>query len=508
MGDKLDKFKDKFGTKSLTSLDTKTVGVLDKALEHIDKRLNEKNKSLMPGKTAYKKLQQLKEKYMLQKGKTLKIYNKYKKKNPILRSLSVSSLSVAKIYEVIGKQTKQAGKFKEAWLNDPGKVLQIAGAGLATAGALSALAGAGVPQAMWQVIAGFFANSEISIFLKLGVSAIGVGALAFAGGKLLKKHQKNKAIYHAEQYKAETEANKGTVADKDTMSAKSMDADTIKNLAAQASVDSDLMAELHAMIANPLTNPTAAENAVAILKQANTFQAKNLERSNGMLLQNKIESAANESDKIKNFSIAIYAKELAEQTKNPEQLKEEDHILLQIKEEDVKDINSFIEELNKLNDEALKSFEDFKAFKKYVTETKAADMKYDKLPKTENRNLETRINSIIQQKYNTAQARETLKNLKGRGLIDASTEINPDEEVKENEIKINGNEIGVVESEGKTAIVGLAEELDLELTGADDKAKYENLMRKYGDETGVKQALETIRKDQLKLEGTRELESE
>ena len=518
MGEKWDKFKDKLETKSLTSLDTKTVLVLDNAIRHLKTRANDKNKDTKPSEAAIKKLNVLAEKYTLQKGKTIALYNKHKKKNPILRGLSVSSLSVQKIYDVLGKNTKQAGPLKEAWLNDPGKVLQIAGAGLATAGAVSALAGTGIPKTLFEIIKGFFANSEIALALRIGVGALGAGALIFAGGMAIKKHQKSRAIYLSEQQKAEEAMNKGSVKDEEHMSSK-LDADAITKLASEASIDSDLMVELQSIISDPLSNPIAANNAITILNQAKSMQEENFERSNGMLLQNKIESAANESDEIKNYAIALRAKELCEKTKAPKTIDTSNKPLMDLLGiEDAEDANKFITDFinnpmltDDFINENFKTVADFETYIKNDPKYESAIGGYTgsgETKKPNHPNLKNHIITLARQKFEATQARTKLLKMRSAGNINYTDIPNAEIDYKTVDITINGKSKAQVETDGISKIVKLAEDMGITLVGSDDSSKFESLKKKYGDKTGVMQALESIQKDQLKLEGTRELGSE
>ena len=288
---------EKISTVSVNQYDKYTVAMLNRALKHIDNKLSDKTVTL--DNATIKKLEGMKDKYAMQVGKTQNLYNKYMKNDKTkacLKGLSVNTLSVQRIYQLLGKETKDNAV--GAWLREsPGRAVALAGGGAILAGmlvdALPAI-GQGIGN-LWKTLTaegGGLGAMLQQMFSFSGVAStlIGAGVLAIGVGLVMNKIQKEKFKNAHLQAEAEEAMNKGTVKDNDTL--KKATPDLIKELAAEASADPNLMEHLMEVVGNPFTPPDVAKNAQAILDQAKIYEQQNQDRAYGATFQNILEIEA------------------------------------------------------------------------------------------------------------------------------------------------------------------------------------------------------------------------
>ena len=221
---------------------------------------------------------------------------------------------VERIYQLIGKETKSGtlGNDIGAWIREsPGRAVALAGGGAILAGmlvdAMPAI-GQGISN-LWQTLTAEGGGlwpmlQEMFSFSGVASTLIGAGVLAIGVGLVMNKIQKNKFKNAHLQQEAEEAMNKGTVKDNDTL--KAATPDQIKDLAAQASADPNLMEHLMEVVGNPFTPPDVAKNAQAVLDQAKIYEQQNFDRAYGATFQTILEENAKKPEGASIANLAIY----------------------------------------------------------------------------------------------------------------------------------------------------------------------------------------------------------
>ena len=254
-------------TERITEYDKYTVSQIDRGLKVLDKKLKDPKLS----KATKDKVQKLHDKYTAQKAKTIRLYEKKKKKSPILKSMSVSTLSVKKIWDVLGKNTKEVGAVKTFFLDHCAEnTFAIVGAALALAGALTMNDGflaRGIVDVVKDLATQYFATTGIpGLFL--------AGGVALLAGVAIKKAVRNSIHESAvHRHEAEEAMNKDTVRDADYILSKPKD--LIDEAAFGDAGDNVAYQHLLAVANNPHNDPKLITAALKILSEADTTRKSN-----------------------------------------------------------------------------------------------------------------------------------------------------------------------------------------------------------------------------------------
>ncbi len=267
--------------KTLTSMDRLTISDLKLAIGALQKRVDNPKLSQKTRNKAEKMLNQ----YRTQQAKTLRLYEKNKKKEQI-KGVTKSTLSVKKIYDLIGRKAVDRSAAGEFLLKNMSENLAtIIGGGLATFGLLTVGEGAGMR------LIGTAVKEMCKLMFTNGAwNAVG-SSLLLAGGATLAVVLAKKAIRKAqyanaiEKSVAEDEINKGTV--------KGLTGDespeNIESLAAQAAsgneVDNETFSHLMSVAGNPYNDPKVIKVANKILAEARKMRAQNYARVEANLLE-------------------------------------------------------------------------------------------------------------------------------------------------------------------------------------------------------------------------------
>ena len=519
---------------SVNDLDKKTVSMLDKGIAHLAAKLDPKYKT-SDGKPLSEKTKRkvlaLKNKYVMQKGKTVNLFNKHKKK-PGLKGLSVNTMSVEKIYQAIGKETKD-NAFAAWFRESPGRVFNIAGGGLALGGAITAMAsseGAGVFGAIAEWFGGLTAGQQWA------VSLLGAGAVLLIAGHTMNAIQKNKFKNAAIKNDAENAMNSGSVHDNEAV--RTADAAKISSLAQEAAVDPNIMQHLQDVIKNPRTPDDVAKKATTILAEAEKLQQANRDRVQGAKLKEAIESSAKGAEhattghlwwkegvsyakELKNFAIHQEVTELLEQ-QNAAIVALDDPSLSAIgidptggagSDKDKYDqFIAFVQGIKKDDFDKVPAEADFTAMiKNHAT--------FTALP-TGNAKLTAHIESIIKTRFNNFASMQKISALNDKGVIAAALSGG---KYVSTAINIDGKIMTEIEQEGMEAILDLAEKIgikgfeapppvDVDKTHASYPTKkaardagviaaYNKLCAKFGGPKGVKEAIKSVQQGELNLEG-------
>lgn len=521
---------------SVSELDKKTVSMLDKGIAHLAAKLDPKYKTSegkpLSDKTK-KKVQALKNKYVMQKGKTVNLFNKHKKK-PGLKGLSVNTMSVEKIYQALGKETKD-NAFKAWFRESPGRIVNVAGGGLALGGAILSLHGTGAKTAILDALKTLFGT--LTGPQKIGITMLGVGALALIVGHTMNHMQKNKFKNAAIKNDAENAMNEGSVHDNEAVK----DAANTARLAQEASVDPNLMQHLQEVIANPNTPDDVAKNATKILAEAQKLQTANQERAQGAQLKEAIELSAkgavhgasgilwwkkegvSYADELKDFAVQQEVKTLIDQQNR----KISDMVLNNPSLNAIgltdstarKNYGGFISIIDSMDEDKVKKCTTMADF---VTACKGLP-NYDSIVKnggtTVVAKIEEHLKEVIEAKWNKVAAKDKIAALNSKGVasiaLDASTG-----KYTFTGSTINGKDIFEVAATGMETILELAQNIgikgfDLPAKPTDyatnpaskaayDKAitsTYNKLCAKFDGPTGVQEAVKSVQQGELNLEG-------
>lgn len=475
---------------SVNQHDKYTITMLKKAITHVDNKLNDKTANL--DEATKKKLKGMKEKYQYQIGKTQNLYNKYLKKPETshrLKGLSVNTLSVERIYQLIGKNTMSGSWTNDvgAWIREsPGRAVAVAGGGLAAIGAVLNLGGTGAKTALLNGLTNMF--GQLSGWQAVGIPMLSVGALALGIGLLMNKLQKEKFKNAHLQAEAEEAMNKGTVRDNDTL--RKATPEQIKELAAEAAADENLMQHLVDVIGNPFTPTDVAKNAQKILDQAKLMEQENLDRAVGIRVQSLIEAGTKEDSKkeaLINFAVVEEVRRQVEAYKAGYAIKDTDVDTAKNAMDDAKkEVDKYKAEVDADPDKKIKVGTIEKTAKEWYEEAldkyKTAKEKYQDLSS----------------KFNAAQtAKDKITEIKGEypGIEIDLTKIDPSSRTgfkAGHEPKIDGKTFSEVELSGMEAVLEIAKESgvpgfsEIPADEADKKAKYDLLCRKYNAGNAIK----------------------
>lgn len=527
---------------SVSELDKKTVSMLDKGIAHLAAKLDPKYKTSegkpLSDKTK-KKVQALKNKYVMQKGKTVNLFNKHKKK-PGLKGLSVNAMSVEKIYQALGKETKD-NAFKAWFRESPGRIVNVAGGGLALGGAILSLHGTGAKTAILDALKTLFGT--LTGPQKLGITMLGVGALALIVGHTMNHMQKNKFKNAAIKNDAENAMNENSARDNEYLSGTKKDAAgnvmavDINALAQEASVDPNLMQHLQEVIANPNTPADVAKNATKILTEAQKLQVANKERSQGAQLKEAIELSAkgavhgasghlfwkkegvSYADELKDFAVQQEVEALLEQQNkkveaHPDPADASIGITNGAARAAYKNIVDFLNDTSKLSVDAIRACGSADALVTAVIAANTAD--YQKCVKnggsTDVSSIKNHLKSLITARFNNIAAKDKIAALNAKGIT--SIALDGAGNYTTSGSTINGKSLVDIKREGMETILKLAEMVGIEgfdapakpspVTAAYDNAlmgKYSALCAKFDGLNGVQEAVKSVQKGELNLEG-------
>ncbi len=522
---------------SVSELDKKTVSMLDKGIAHLAAKLDPKYKTSegkpLSDKTK-KKVQALKNKYVMQKGKTVNLFNKHKKK-PGLKGLSVNAMSVEKIYQALGKETKD-NAFNAWFRESPGRIVNVAGGGLALGGAILSLHGTGAKTAILDALKTLFGT--LTGPQKLGITMLGIGALALIVGHTMNHMQKNKFKNAAIKNDAENAMNENSARDNEYLSGTKKDADgnvmavDINALAQEASVDPNLMQHLQEVIANPNTPADVAKNATKILAEAQKLQVANKERAQGAHLKEMIEkgakgvkfgddekTAVSYADELKDFAVQQEVEALLEQQNkkveaHPDPADASIGITNGAAKTAYTNIVKFLNDTTKLSVDAIRACGSADALEAAVIAANSAD--YQKCVKnggsTDVSSIKNHLKSLITARFNNIAAKDKIAALNAKGIT--SIALDGSGNYTASGSKINGKSLVDIKRDGMETILKLAEMAGIEgfdapakpspVTSAYDNAlmgKYSALCAKFDGLTGVQEAVKSVQKGELNLEG-------
>ncbi|MBQ4542458.1 MAG: hypothetical protein IJA23_06430, partial [Clostridia bacterium] len=252
---------------TVTQLDTLTLRDLDNAIDVLADKIKTTDGSV--SEATKKKAQKLQAKYIAQKGKTIRMYEKNKKKGKLV-GVNKSTLSVKKMLEMEGKTVNVATSAAAEFFNGE-NIAAIIASGVALGGLMSVGDGFGMKLAWKGITAACKAMFTTGAWNAVGSSLLlaGGGALAvIMAKKAIKKNMNKNAILRDE---AESGVDKKTYRDHSYISNTAAQS----KLAAEAAVNEEAFNHLLQIAANPNNDPKVISQANKILAEARVLQAKN-----------------------------------------------------------------------------------------------------------------------------------------------------------------------------------------------------------------------------------------
>jgi len=259
----------------ITEQDKYTVEELDRGLRVCKSKLGREDLS----DSIKRKVKRLNDKYTTQKAKTLRLYERKKKKSPSLKSLDVTSLSVKRILEIAAKDKGKTANLKEIGpvanfflANGAENSIAIAAAGMALTGFLGSPNG----QAMLKEAGTAIKDWAAKTFLDangLNFSAIAFtgGVAIFAGVMIKKAIRKSMQATAIERHEVESAMNKGTAHDLNNLA--SNKAALIDQASAGKEMDNETFKYLVQVATNPENKPSVIAAANDILNEARKRRA-------------------------------------------------------------------------------------------------------------------------------------------------------------------------------------------------------------------------------------------
>lgn len=257
----------KFQGTTVTQLDTLTLRDLDNAIDVLSDKIKTTDGSV--SEATKKKAQKLQAKYIAQKGKTIRMYEKNKKKGKLV-GVNKATLSVKKMLEMEGKTVNVATSATAEFFNLENTAAIIA-SGVALGGLMSVGDGFGMKLAWKGITSACKAMFTTGAWNAVGSSLLlaGGGTLAFIlAKKAIKKNMDKNAILRDE---AESGVEKKTYRDHSYISNTAAQS----KLAAEAAVNEDAFKHLLEIAANPNNDPKVISQANKVLAEARVLQAKN-----------------------------------------------------------------------------------------------------------------------------------------------------------------------------------------------------------------------------------------
>ncbi len=257
-------------TATVTALDHRTVGDMDRAIAVLNSKIEKGNLSEKTRKMTEKQVQRL----QTQKEKTLKLYRKYKKDSR-LQSMSSSAASVYEIWRRLGRDTKEITSDGQAFgkwaLQNGGEnAIAMLGSGIAIAGLLRTNISetATIGSTIWN----FLTDPQGPLWKFIMADpgrAIALGGAGVLAAIMVKKGIRKKLEQQAAaRQEAEDEMNKGTVRDHEALAKALPGSAAFKNLVASAATNESDYAILFQIASDPNNNPDTIANANKILSAA------------------------------------------------------------------------------------------------------------------------------------------------------------------------------------------------------------------------------------------------
>ena len=257
-------------TATVTALDHRTVGEMDQAINTLNSKIEKGKLSEKTLRATEKQVKRLQE----QRNKTLKLFRKYKKDSR-LRSLSDSTVSVYKIWSLLGRQTQEIttdGQAFGKWALQNGgeNAVAMLGGGMAIAGLLATKVGEGearkaIGKILFEKMGAFVTN----LWTTNPGLLVGLGGAALLAGVMVKKGiRKKMAENAAAKQDAENEMNKGTAYDHAHVASSATNAAAFQQLAARAATDESVYQHLFEVASNPNNDPATITQANKILAAA------------------------------------------------------------------------------------------------------------------------------------------------------------------------------------------------------------------------------------------------
>lgn len=206
----------------ITQFDKYTVKDIDNAIACLDNKLKDKKIS----ETTRNKVEALKERYILQKGKTFRLYDKNKRKHKALLGLNKTTLSVEKIYRAMGKNVvldpnkndKQGGWLWGSKSDVASNLITLSGLGIAIGGFMSKTYGTKTGWAhLGSAFESLFGFMKDNVFNNVasGFAAAGIGvAILGIAYKLISKKIKSGIEKRRIEANAELEAEQAADSDR------------------------------------------------------------------------------------------------------------------------------------------------------------------------------------------------------------------------------------------------------------------------------------------------------
>ena len=263
-------------TKVVTTMDSLTIDYIDKANKAISDRIalfspNAHGRKVTPeskqknAPAIVAKLNKMKAKYDKQKAKTLALYQKNKKKD-YLKGVNKSMLSVKKIYELAGKNTKSYdSNFANKFLEHPIENSMLSVSGALAIGSIMSVHGAVIGEAV--------KTAAIEVFKvfagKYGAAAaLGAWSVALAAGPIISKIvRKNREMHALEKQNIEDAIYKETAYNLDNL-ATPVYGEKKEMLITQAVEDPEIRAHLEAVAKSTTNNPNVRQHALMVLVEA------------------------------------------------------------------------------------------------------------------------------------------------------------------------------------------------------------------------------------------------
>lgn len=292
----------------LTADDRLTVENLDKMVASLNDRIDPKKVKAPVSEPLKKKVEKLKTRYLNQKAKTVKLYNRHKKaledrdkSHPL--GLRVSQLSVYEIYKRLDIKTNikameatsgvLASDLVQSFLKHPVEnTMLVAGAGLAIGGFLGTPAGQQVSKFVWEKV---IKNTFTTLFGNgpaVAVLASGVGIFAAACVmKIARKRMEQSALLKQE---VEEKLHEGTERDETSLST-AFDvrkADLIQKAASGLDASTNETYQyLLKVTTSPDYSPDMKRNAMIILREADKQRAGVVFEQTGFKYEQRLEKA-------------------------------------------------------------------------------------------------------------------------------------------------------------------------------------------------------------------------